>query len=552
MFEITAKEALGRIGKFTINKKTIVTPNILPVVHPKIQVIPPAEMRSRFGVNAIFTNAYIISRDENLAAKVLDKGVHAHLGFTGGIIATDSGAFQHYMYGTDDLKAESIEPFQERIGSDLGVILDQPVQIDDDRAAAATKVRTTLARAAANVARRASGATGWYGPIHGGRYPDLIEQSATTINTLDFVVHAIGGVVKLLNQYQFSIVSSIILHAKQFLDPSRPVHLFGAGHPMVFALYVALGCDLFDSAAYSLFAKEGRYITETGTWMLGELDEFPCACPVCTGHSPGELLKFDVDTRFRLLAEHNLFVTMRELRVVREHMREGSLWQLVETRCRNHPRLLEALRVVLDSGAAGRIGEEEPVFKDRAAFYTGPETLSRPDVKSLRESLPSKHSISNAVQHVVIIPDLDVNAISSPQHARWMKAIATACESAGIDRTAVLVLVLNPVFGLIPEDLLPVYPFSHNLFPMVLDADQLATVREVLAAFFRRVDLAGKMVTVLLPPSYVMEIGLETPLPWARVVDMIGELKGQLAPGHDINIISTVEELETRVKRGCE
>nr|MDO8112600.1 tRNA guanosine(15) transglycosylase TgtA [Candidatus Sigynarchaeota archaeon] len=348
-FEITAKEGMGRLGKLEINGKAMQTPNILPVVHPKWQIIPPAELRSRFGVDAIFTNAYIISRDDALRPAVLEKGVHAHLGFDG-IIATDSGAFQHYMYGTDDLKAEDIESFQEAIGSDLGVILDQPVQVDDSRDVATTKVKTTIQRAADNVRRRKSPATAWYGPVHGSRYHDLLELSARSISGLDFAVHALGGVVKLLNQYEFSMVTRIILAAKQYMDPSRPVHLFGAGHPMVFSLFVALGCDLFDSAAYSLFAKEGRYITASGTWHLDQLVEFPCACPACTGYTPAELRAAPEDDRYCRLAEHNLHVTMEELRLIREHMRAESLWQLVETRCRAHPKLLEALRVASGAG----------------------------------------------------------------------------------------------------------------------------------------------------------------------------------------------------------
>ena len=41
---------------------------------------------------------------------------------------------------------------------------------------------------------------------------------------------------------------------------SRPVHLFGAGHPMVFALAALLGCDMFDSASYAKFARDDRFM----------------------------------------------------------------------------------------------------------------------------------------------------------------------------------------------------------------------------------------------------------------------------------------------------
>ncbi|MEX2680548.1 MAG: tRNA guanosine(15) transglycosylase TgtA [Candidatus Sigynarchaeota archaeon] len=510
-FEILAREGMGRLGKFEINGKSMLTPNILPVVHPKFQIIHPAELRKKFGVDAVFTNAYIIFKDENLRLAVLDKGVHAHLGFPG-IIATDSGAFQHYMYGTDDLKAEDIEPFQEAIGSDLGVILDQPVQVTDARDVALAKVRTTLQRAADNVQRRKSTKTQWYGPIHGSRFHDLLEQSAIAINGLDYAVHALGGVVKLLNDYQFSMVARIIMAAKQHLDPSRPVHLFGAGHPMVFALFVALGCDLFDSAAYSLFAKEGRYITAGGTWQLDQLTEFPCSCPTCAGYTPAELRAAPEDERIKHLSAHNLHASMDELRTIREYMRAESLWQLVETRCRAHPKLLDALRVASSSGLPALA--EEPVFKQRAVLYAGPETLARPDVVRYREYIAKKYEMPDHIKIIVILPELDVNAVASPQHQQWREAIDVACASdgsggSGLAREHVLIVIINPVLGLIPEDLLSSYPASHNVFPETLDLDQQAMMEAALAGFLQRARVASTRVIAMVPETYRAEMGID-------------------------------------------
>ena len=57
---------------------------------------------------------------------------------------------------------------------------------------------------------------------------------------------------------------------KKGLDPSKPVHLFGAGHPLIFPLAVALGCDLFDSSAYVKYANDGRMIFHWGTEIIQE------------------------------------------------------------------------------------------------------------------------------------------------------------------------------------------------------------------------------------------------------------------------------------------
>jgi len=131
-YEIIDVDALGRIGKLTINNKEIMTPNIFPVVHPSKNVISAKEMKD-FGAQALFTNSYIIYQNKDLRERILSKQIHKHLGFDG-VIATDSGAFQQYIYNEDrlNIKAEDIEAFQENIGADFAVILDVPVQPHDD------------------------------------------------------------------------------------------------------------------------------------------------------------------------------------------------------------------------------------------------------------------------------------------------------------------------------------------------------------------------------------------------------------------------------------
>ena len=52
--------------------------------------------------------------------------------------------------------------------------------------------------------------------------------------------------------------------------PNRPVHMFGCD-PMLFPMLIALGADLFDSAAYVLFARDGRLLTPWGLRRFLEL-----------------------------------------------------------------------------------------------------------------------------------------------------------------------------------------------------------------------------------------------------------------------------------------
>src|SRR5207249_11306469 len=102
------------------------------------------------------------------------------------------------------------------------------------------------------------------GAVQGGLHPDLRERCARAVSPLGVSVCAIGGVVPLLESYRFQDLARVVIASKKGLDPAKPVHLFGAGHPLVLPLAALLGCDLFDSASYAKYARDGRMLFHDG------------------------------------------------------------------------------------------------------------------------------------------------------------------------------------------------------------------------------------------------------------------------------------------------
>ncbi|MBD3351496.1 MAG: tRNA guanosine(15) transglycosylase TgtA, partial [Candidatus Lokiarchaeota archaeon] len=349
-YEIKKYDAGGRLGLIKHNNKKLPTPNIFPVVSPFYNLIPPQDIVDVFGGNAVFTNAFILFKNKQKRMQVLEHGIHNSIKFSG-LIATDSGAFQKYMYGDDlNISANQIEEFQEKIRSDFPVILDSPVQLEDSKEKAREKIIETISRAKNNIKRRKLDSCSWVGPIHGSQYLDLIKFSCIEMNKLHFGIYALGGLVKTFNNYMFDISINALLTAKRYIRPDIPIHLFGAGLPQFMSLSVACGADLMDSAAYILFAKEGRYMTLEGTQDIIQLKETTCNCPICSSYSARELKKLYKKSKkskksekgIELLARHNLYVTFGELRAIREAIRQGKLWELVESRIHAHPKLLKA------------------------------------------------------------------------------------------------------------------------------------------------------------------------------------------------------------------
>jgi 7-cyano-7-deazaguanine tRNA-ribosyltransferase len=372
IFEILDKDAGGRIGRLRTPHGTVETPTVMPVINPNIQLIPPKEMR-KFGAEILITNSYIIYRKEELKSVALEKGLHGLLDFDGPIM-TDSGSFQLSVYGSVEVTNEEILGFQQRIGSDIIVPLDIPTPPDVHYRRAEEELAVTAERL--EEARKfIQGEQLLAGPVQGSTYPELREKAASHLKDLNFEVYPLGAVVPLMEAYRYAELVDVIAASKKGLSPASPVHLFGAGHPMMFALAVALGCDLFDSAAYALYAKDGRYITVNGTYHVEKLNYLPCSCPVCSEYTADELKK--ADNRDELLGRHNLYATFAEIRLIKQCIKDGKLLELVEQRCRGHPKLLDGLKKLYTHSSW--LEQFDPATKG-TFFYCGPESASRPEV----------------------------------------------------------------------------------------------------------------------------------------------------------------------------
>ncbi|HJX55845.1 MAG TPA: tRNA guanosine(15) transglycosylase TgtA [Methanoregula sp.] len=371
-FESLYSDIAGRTGRLTVGKKTIKTPALLPVINPHLQLVTPKEMRS-MGVEALITNAYIFSQSREYRQRALDEGLHKVLDFDG-VIMTDSGSFQLSVYGQVSVTNTETLSFQRDIGSDIWVPLDIPTSPGADRGTAERELAITMQRLAE--AQKVFGRDAPVaGPVQGGIFTDLRAKAAIGVTDLNFTFCPIGAVVPLMESYRYRDLVSVVMAAKQALTPAACVHLFGAGHPSMFALATAMGCDLFDSAAYALSAKEGRYLTTHGSFKIDELADLPCACNVCRTHTAEELN--NDPERERLLALHNLYVTVAEISRIRQAIFDGTLWELVDERCRGHPQLLAGYRALL--GCAVSLEKSDRVSK-RRFFYRGSESCSRTEI----------------------------------------------------------------------------------------------------------------------------------------------------------------------------
>ena len=465
MLELLKRDGLARMARFETRHGVLETPCLLPVVNPRLITIPPRELKE-MGFQALITNSYIIRNDPVLKERALREGLHSLLGFDG-VIMTDSGTFQSHMYGEVEVDNEDIVAFQRDAGTDIGTVLDIFTEPEWGRERTAEAVRVTLERT--EQAAAIKGEMMLAGVVQGSVHRDLRLECARSLSSLPVDVFPIGGVVPLMEGYRFADLVEVIVASKMGLTPERPVHLFGAGHPMIFSLAVLLGCDMFDSASYAKFARDGRMMFPEGTFHLKDMKGLDCDCPSCRQHTIESLQQLPEQERTRALALHNLHVSQREIDRAKRALLEGSLWELVEQRCRAHPALLDALRALARHKKF--LERYEPLSREGAFFYTGPESLDRPSAFRYEKRYFERYS-KPPQQLGVVFPDAE--RPYSRVYAKEMREISQRADAH--------FLVISP-FGPVPMELDEAYPIAQSVFPRSRDRDTEERTRELMERF---------------------------------------------------------------------
>ncbi len=489
MFEVLTQDHLGRIGRLrTRGGRVAETPLFLPVINPVTQDIPAGWMKENLGAEAVITNAYIILR--RLRDEALRRGVHEILGFDG-VVMTDSGGYQVLEYGGVEASPEDIAELQEEMGSDIAVPLDIPTGLSS-REKAEESVEKTLRNLEITLEflrKRSVERCLWAAPIQGGIHLELIHYCAGREREMNFDLYALGSPTPLMEGYRFDRLFQMICAARSAVGFGKPLHLFGAGHPMIFPFIVALGVDMFDSASYYLYARDGRYMTETGTIRVEKLDYLPCCCPICSKMGASELKQMPRDERVRLLAMHNLHVCFEEVRKIKQAIRDGRLMELLEQRARSHPSLYQGfIEIIRNEDLLKLMEENAPISGRRGVNLYDDMSLRRPLVRAARRRLLENCLAGRgAGKEALLLPE----------------TLKLPLEKASRLPESLDVLFYGSPYGLIPIGLRYTYPFSQTNYPKALIEYNLD---ELLAEALKQFEAAGyRRAHILKPESRHLE-----------------------------------------------
>ena len=378
MVEVRVRERSGmaRLGEIEIGKKKIKVPNMVAVVDPKKEVVETSYFK-KVGVEVLMTSAFLLRELKEKNVKKLFKWDK--------VFFIDSGAYQMFSLGIRNIKEREIIKIEKESKGDVITALDSFVRLEEDFEVARKKVEETIlaCRRWAEFAEEVKRVAMY--PVQGGLFKKLREKNCKEIKDLDGFF-GVGGIVPLMMNYQFKELVDVIMVCKNRLASNKPLHCFGAGHPMVFSILCYMGVDTFDSAMYALAAREGRYLTSNGTLKLEEMEEFPCMCSICSKYTPKEVREMEAREREKVIAKHNLNVCVEEIRRIREAIRKQRLFELCLSRAKAHPRLYEGfIHLVKKYGKV--IEKYEPVERKYGMFLFEKTCQKRPEMIRARKNV---------------------------------------------------------------------------------------------------------------------------------------------------------------------
>lgn len=483
MDDTIASDLHGRLGVLELPKGKVVTPTLIPVLDPKDNIISPQEMYQKLGLNFVITSAYLFLKRYGMPDGT--KSIHEYMNFEGNVMM-DSGAYQILAYGDADINPLQTLQIQTDLKTDVGVILDVPTPPTDTFLQAKSKMEETIKRIEISLDFiQKTEEVIWTLPIQGGKNVQLINEYIKEITNKEYLdsfgFHALGSVVPIMAQYDYVSLFAMIREARSLLPHNVPFHLFGAGHPMIFPFIVALGCDTFDSAAYVLYAKEGRYMTTTGTYHLSDLFDFPCTCEICFKWKPKELLKAEEKIRIRNLSLHNLFVSLAEIKRIHTVLKEGRLWELLELRAKSHPYLYKAFQYLIEEVEEDFWEASTPITKQVGLKIYDESSFYRPELTRARKQILKNYVAKNSNLVIFVCSGRKSPLEVVNSNIKIRKILKEKTEDGDY-------VFFLPFIGAIPIELAETYPFSQFVFSEVLTAEIIKKASKEVMKFIKKND----------------------------------------------------------------
>ena len=355
-FSIHARDGAARAGSFSTPHGVLNTPVFAPVgTQATVKAITPAQLQE-LDAQLVLANTYhlFLRPGDELIANL--GGLHQIMQWPRPIL-TDSGGFQvfslakmrkidadgvtfrsHIDGSLRRLTPEESIRIQENLGADIIMAFDECADPSNAAYAREAMQRTHL-WAQRSLAAKTRADQALFGIVQGGIFPDLREESAKFISSLDLPGNAIGGLS--VGESKADMYCSIEV-VNAILPSEKPRYLMGVGTPEDLIQGVLRGVDIFDCVLPTRLARHASAMTRDGRLNLlnaaFSADPNPidteCSCYTCRHFSRAylrHLLNAKEMLAATLLSIHNLHTMLQLARDLRQAIIDGQLQNFADT-----------------------------------------------------------------------------------------------------------------------------------------------------------------------------------------------------------------------------
>jgi queuine tRNA-ribosyltransferase len=364
-FESIALYGRARAGIFHTPHGDLLTPVFAPVgTAATVKALTPAQLKD-LGASLVLSNTYhLYLRPGDELVRDLG-GLHQFMRWPGPML-TDSGGFQvfslsdtrkidddgvtfksHIDGSTHRFTPEKSVAIQENLGADIIMAFDEcppPLDRDYNREA----LDRTHAWAARCLAAKKRADQALFGIVQGGIFPDMRQESARYLMSLDFPGYAIGGLAVGESKEQMHATLEVV---NAVLPEDKPRYLMGVGSPEDLVNGVLRGVDIFDCVLPTRLARNGAAMTRTGRMNMKNAPyardprpvEEGCSCYCCANFTRAYIRHLVVSDEILaavLLSHHNIHLLLTLMREMRAAIANGTFDQYADVFLANYTKTL--------------------------------------------------------------------------------------------------------------------------------------------------------------------------------------------------------------------
>lgn len=347
-FQILNTQSKARAGVLHTMHGDVETPVFMPVgTQATVKALTPAQL-DEIGVQILLANTYHLYLRPGSDLVAEQGGLHKFMNWQKPIL-TDSGGFQVFSLGnlrkvseegvtfkshldgsTHHFTPEMAIQIQQQLGADIIMAFDE-CTLPDNRRYCRQAMQRTHHWAERCLKAKDNPDQAIFGIIQGGIFPDLRQQSAEFITSLDFPGYAIGGLS--VGESRSDMLKILDL-MDDLMPMSKPRYLMGVGTPLDLIEGIKRGIDMFDCVLPTRLARHQAAQTLTGRMNLMNAaykhDPYPidesCQCYTCRNFSRAYLHHLIVAREIlaaTLISIHNIYTLIELTRLIRTSILEN-------------------------------------------------------------------------------------------------------------------------------------------------------------------------------------------------------------------------------------